>query len=420
MASSTRAFFSFSSVHLTGNCSSRAMTDGAILFEMLSGTRAFPGLSRVETMHDILKKDPSLSDVAPTLPLELQRVVQRCLEKNPEQRFRSACDLALALGDLRTSTSIVTRTAARTQMLSRAKWAWGAVFAVLVFILATAVFWRRSLHPTAAPQVHSLAVLPLQSLSGNPDQEYLADGMTEALITNLGKINALRVISRTSSMQYKSTTKSLPQIALELGVDAVVEGSVLESGDRARVTAQLIDARTDHHLWAENYDRNFRDVLALQDDVALAITKTILGRVGAPGSFSGVSKRPIDPEAYRLYLRGTYYWNKRTKEGFEKAIDLYRQAVEKDPTSAFPYAALANGYLVFAGFSLASTREQLPKAREAALKLSSWMTPPLTPINAWHKYTHSSGTSGMRKKTTNGRWNWTPAIPKRIKATAPS
>jgi tetratricopeptide (TPR) repeat protein len=142
----------------------------------------------------------------------------------------------------------------------------------------------------------------------------------------------------------------------------------LESGDRVRVTAQLIDARTDHHLWAENYDRNFRDVLALQDDVALAITKTILGRVGAPGSFSGVSKRPIDPEAYRLYLRGTYYWNKRTKEGFEKAMDLYRQAVEKDPTSAFPYAALANGYLVFAGFSLASTREQLPKAREAALK----------------------------------------------------
>src|SRR5260370_37767304 len=134
--------------------------------------------------------------------------------------------------------------------------------------------------------MRSLAVLPLQNLSGNPDQEYLADGMTEALIANLGKTNALRVISRTSIMQYKSTKKSLPQIASELGVDAVVEGSVLESGDRVRVTAQLIDARTDRHVWADTYDRNFRDVLSLQDDVAFAIAKKIQGQVAPQAAAS--------------------------------------------------------------------------------------------------------------------------------------
>jgi TolB-like protein/Tfp pilus assembly protein PilF len=216
--------------------------------------------------------------------------------------------------------------------------------------------------------MRSLAVLPLQNLSGNPDQEYLADGMTEALIANLGKTNTLRVISRTSIMQYKGTKKSLPQIASELGVDAVVEGSVLESGDRVRVTAQLIDARSDRHVWADTYDRNFRDVLSLQDDVAFAIAKKIQGQVAPQTASSRVPKREVNPEAYRLFLKGTYYWNKRTKEGFEMAMDFYRQAIDKDPTSAFPYSALANGYLVLAGFSLASTREQLPKARQAVLK----------------------------------------------------
>jgi serine/threonine-protein kinase len=343
---------------------------GAILFEMLSGERAFRGPSPVETMNDILKKDPSLSGVTPAVPLELQRVMHCCLEKNPERRYRSARDLVFALEGLRASgPAIAMSTAHPAHKRSRLKWVWGAILAASVLLIfTTAVLWKRLPRLPRAPQLHSLAVLPLQNLSGNPDQEYLADGMTEALISNLGKINAFRVISRTSTMQYKNTRKNLPQIASELGVDAVVEGSVLESGERVRITAQLIEARTDRHLWAETYDRNFRDVLALQDDVAFAITKTIQGQVAPRADSSHVPKREVDPDAYRLYLKGTYYWNRRTKEGFETAMDYYRQAIDKDPTNAFPYAALANGYLVLLGYSLASTREQLPKARQAALK----------------------------------------------------
>jgi TolB-like protein/Tfp pilus assembly protein PilF len=223
---------------------------------------------------------------------------------------------------------------------------------------------------TAGRRDASLAVLPLQNLSGDPQQEYFADGMTEALIANLAKIRALRVISRTSAMHYKGTKKPLLEIARELGVDSVVEGSVARQGNRVRVTAQLIDARSDEHLWAQSYERPLSDVLALQADLAGAIAREVnvvlsageLGRLAPSGS--------VDPEAYAFYLRGRHAWNQRTIESLESAIRYFTQAIGEDPGYAAAFSGLADSYSLLGGFLLGAMppREAMTRAKAAAEK----------------------------------------------------
>jgi len=219
--------------------------------------------------------------------------------------------------------------------------------------------------------VHSLAVLPLENLSGDPQQEYFADGMTEELITTLAKIGSLRVISRTSVMQYKGVRKPLPEIAQTLHVDAVIEGSVLRSGDRVRVTAQLIQAATDQHLWAETYERDIRDVLTLQSEVAQAIAseikvelnpqeKALLGRV-----------LPVNPEAYDYYLRGKYYLNREANIDNETAIGLLQHAVAIDPKFAAGYGKLAEAYISRLSFYTPEEKEWEQRASAAAEKALS-------------------------------------------------
>jgi TolB-like protein/DNA-binding winged helix-turn-helix (wHTH) protein/predicted Zn-dependent protease len=194
------------------------------------------------------------------------------------------------------------------------------------------------------PKIESIAVLPLENLSGDPQQEYFADGMTEELITNLGKIGALRVISRTSVMRYKGTKKPLPEIAKELSVDAIVEGTVLRSGERVRVTANLLHASTDRHLWAESYERDLGDVLTLQSEVAQAVAREIKVAI-SPAESRGLARvRPVNPVAYELYLKGRYHYYKWTPEGFRTAVEYFQKAVEADPGWAEPYAGLATTY----------------------------------------------------------------------------
>ena len=231
--------------------------------------------------------------------------------------------------------------------------------------LLTAVGARRSL---PLPKIESIAVLPLENLSADPQQEYFADGMTEELITNLGKISALRVISRTSVMRYKGTRKPLPEIARELNVDAVVEGAVLRSGDRVRVTANLVHARTDRHLWAESYERDLRDVLSLQSEVARAITSEIQIKVTPQEQARLASARSVNPEAYRLYLQARYHFSRRTLPAFDKSIQLFQQVLEKEPDSALAYAGLAESYGILPFYGGALPKEAFPKAKAAALK----------------------------------------------------
>ncbi len=219
--------------------------------------------------------------------------------------------------------------------------------------------------PDSQP-IRALAVLPLQNLSNDPSQEYFTDGMTDELITDLAQLHDLKVVSKTSIMQYKGVRKTLPQIGRELGVDAVVEGSVLRSGSRMRITAQLIRAATDRHLWAHSFEGDLRDVLTLQAQVAEAITGAVKLNLTSAERQRFRSARPMDPDAYDAYLRGRYHLNRRDAEGFEQAIGYFNQSLEKGPNFALAYAGLSDCYtlLSFEG----ATPEASVKARAAALK----------------------------------------------------
>ncbi len=229
--------------------------------------------------------------------------------------------------------------------------------------------WHGRLWPKPGPPaIRAIAVLPLQNLSGDPAQEYFSDGMTDALITDLAKIGSLRVIARTSVMHYKSTTKTAAQIARELGVDAVVEGSVVRAGDKVRVTAQLIEAARDQHLWAESYERDLRDIIAVQDEVSQAIARQIHAKLTPQEQMRPGRARPVQPEAYEAYLKGRYFWNKRTEEGLRKSVEYYQQAVQKDPGVALAYAGLAETYCTGTLFDYFPAKEALPAAKLAAVK----------------------------------------------------
>ena len=227
---------------------------------------------------------------------------------------------------------------------------------------------RVSLRAADARQIRSIAVLCLEDLSGDSSHDYFADGMTEALITSLAKIKALRVISRTSAMQYKGVRKSLPQIARELNVDSVIEGSVLRCGDRIRITAQLIHASNDEHLWAESYERDFRDILSLQSEIARQVAdkvKIIL----TPEEHASLGKnRQVNPEAHELYLKARYHWNKRSEEGVRKALSYFRRAIDFDPTDAQAHAGLADVYNILGYYNSLPPMEAYPEAKASALK----------------------------------------------------
>jgi TolB-like protein/DNA-binding winged helix-turn-helix (wHTH) protein/Tfp pilus assembly protein PilF len=244
----------------------------------------------------------------------------------------------------------------------------GLALLLLVFILTLPV-WKRRRSSGPAP-IQSLAVLPLQNLSADPAQEYFADGMTEALITDLAKIHGLKVISRTSIMRYKDSHERLPQIAQELGVDGIVEGAVLRSGDRVRITAQLVRAATDQHLWAESYERNMRDLVTLQDEVASNVAAQIRIEITPPEANRPPNSASIDPESQEDYLKGRYFWNQRTRAGYLKAIESFNGAIAETPNYAQAYAGLADTYALLGSLpedAKLPRGKLMPEAKEAAL-----------------------------------------------------
>jgi TolB-like protein/DNA-binding winged helix-turn-helix (wHTH) protein/Flp pilus assembly protein TadD len=234
-------------------------------------------------------------------------------------------------------------------------------------ILSLWLFRSRGRAPTG---IRSLAVLPLENLSGDASQNYFADGMTDELITDLAQISALRVISRTSVMVYKGARKPLPEIARELNVDAVVEGTVLRAGDEVRITAQLIEASTDKHLWSESYEGDLRDTLTLQKKVASAIADQIRINLTPQEQAALKSVKAVNPEAYESYLKGRYFWNKRTADGLKAALAYFNQAIEEDPKYAQAYSGLSDTYALLGDWQYAvmPPKEAFPKAKVAALK----------------------------------------------------
>jgi len=314
---------------------------GILLFEMAAGRLPFLGGTTFEISSAILREPPA--PFPARVPAGLRGVIQHCLVKEPDQRYQRSGELRAALEALQSAASAPTA-APHSRPTSRR---------------------RRT---KAAKPIRALAVLPLDNISGDPTQDYFADGMTEALIGSLAKIGTLRVISRTSVMLYKGARKPLPEIARELNVDAVVEGSVLSSGDQVRITAQLIRAATDELLWVETYDRGLRDVLALQSEVARAIAHEVQVKLTPREEASLAQARPVNPAAYEAYLRGRYSWNKRTEAGLKEGIEFFERAIDKDPTYALAYTGLADCYNV-AGFNgVLSPKESFLRAKASATK----------------------------------------------------
>jgi TolB-like protein/DNA-binding winged helix-turn-helix (wHTH) protein/Tfp pilus assembly protein PilF len=239
---------------------------------------------------------------------------------------------------------------------------------VLSLVILSVWLFRSRVRPPTG--IRSLAVLPLDNLSGDASQNYFADGMTDELITDLAQISALRVISRTSVMAYKGARKPLPQIARELNVDAVVEGTVLRSGDQVRITAQLIEASTDKHLWSQRYEGDLRDTLALQNRVASAIADQIRINLTPQEKAALKDARVVNPEAYESYLKGRYFWNKRSADGLKVALAYFKEAIEEDPNYAQAYSGLADTYALLGDWQYAvmTPKEAFPKAKDAAIK----------------------------------------------------
>jgi len=363
---------------------------GALLYDMAIGEPPFRGSTPAVILSGVLERKPVPPlERDPSLPARLQDIILKALEKNPEDRYQSARDMfvdirrllrdidsgttesvgpaaAWATAPTASSTPAAVAPAGRGRKVGIAAAALGAVLLAGALLLWKP--WGAGEKPAAAaasrPEIKSLAVLPLENLSQDPAHEYFADGMTDELIAKLSKISALRVISRTSAMHYKGLKKPLPEIARDLRVDAVVEGSVLRSGDRVRINARLIEVAADRQMWAESYERDLRDVLALQSDVAGAIVRETRVKV-APGESSRLaSQGPVNPEAYQLYLQGRTSFGRMTPDSLRKSAEYFNLAISKDPGYALAYAGLADSYIQLAG-RLLPPHEVMPKARTA-------------------------------------------------------
>jgi serine/threonine protein kinase len=349
---------------------------GIVLYEMASGLRPFRGANSASLMSSILRDQPApVSDVKAGLPEELGRILSRCLEKNPERRFQSARSLRDELKELELQTAsgqlaserVEVPSASTARDLPKPRWLALALAALFVAVLVGLQWWRSgppSPEPET-PQITSLAVLPLRNLSGDAEQDYFADGMTEALILDLSKIGALKVISRTSIMRFKETDRSVAVIARELGVDAVVEGSVLREGSRVGITAQLIEASSDRTLWAERYQRDLTSILSLQAEVARAIAGEIRVSLTPQEESLLAATRTVDPEAHEAYLKGRFYRDRFTPQDLETALQYFERALEIDPSYALAHHGVGSvwGYRTVLG--VATPREAWPKSAEA-------------------------------------------------------
>jgi TolB-like protein/DNA-binding winged helix-turn-helix (wHTH) protein/Tfp pilus assembly protein PilF len=304
-------------------------------------------------------------------------------ETKEEESANVHPDIAATEGVAAISPSATSSAALRPARWGPLGWIGGTLLMVGLLAASWAIFrYPGSSEPAertsvvVSPVIHSLAVLPLDNLSGDKEQEYFADGMTDALTTDLAQIGSLRVISRSSAMHFKDSKETLPQIGRDLKVDAIVEGTVTRSADRVRITAQLVDAGSDRHLWARSYERDLKNVLALQDEIANDITEQIRVKLTPQERSLLIQIHAVDPEAHDAYLRGRYWAYKGTSEGAWKALEYYQKAIAKDPNYALAYAATADAYLALTNWAtqfsavsrVLSPEEVSSKVKEAAVK----------------------------------------------------
>jgi TolB-like protein/DNA-binding winged helix-turn-helix (wHTH) protein/Tfp pilus assembly protein PilF len=351
------------------------------------------GLNKAITkIRDVLEDSAASPRFVETLPKRGYRFIAPVekLAPAPEQRAPDPTSL-----ETRPAEAVKSGYGGKTKLTAA-----GVSFLLLLIVIA----WLRWSRERPASRIRSIAVLPLVNLSGDSNQEYFADGMTDELITDLAQIHSLRVISRTSVMQFKNTKKNLPDIAAQLNVDAIVEGSVMRSGDHVRITAQLLDARQDRHLWAASYERGMVDLIGLQGQVAKSIADQVKVSLTTEEDARLAKRSPTDPEAFDALLKGRFLWNRRIPAAAEKAIGYFREAVDKDPGNAEAWASLAGCYAsIGADIGSADPAKVAPEAREAvqkALKLDANLAEAhatLAKIKLWYDWDWTGSEQEFRR-----------------------
>jgi eukaryotic-like serine/threonine-protein kinase len=356
---------------------------GVVLYEMAAGRLPFHAATSFALSSAIITQPAE--PLSPKVPAGLRAVIRRCLAKDPRQRIQHAGEVRAALEVVASSSDdyldlTVSTTAPEVESIpspgptARRTRLWLVIGTSIAGLMVS--FWAlyafhehgRFLGLHISPHIHSVAVLPLTNISAEPEQAYFADGMTEELINALSRISALRVISRSSVMKYKGVHKTPAEIARELNVDAVVEGTVHRTDGRVKISADLVDVREDRSLWGHSYEVDLRDVRGLQSQVAEAIADEIQVQL-TPEESAVLSKRPVvNPQAYESYLRGRYLWNRRTPEDLHQALDEFEKSIELDPKSALAWAGLADCYTVLATQSEMAPRTAMPLAEAAAKK----------------------------------------------------
>jgi len=379
---------------------------GCILFEAATGKKPFAGDSIVKSLHSLIYEPaPQIKDLNPSAPAELQRIVRRCLAKDPDERYQSIKEVRIELRELRreletgadfddtaspptnteralsTDSGLIneataTRSASIPPALSSAEYVVQglkehklfAAIALVLLIGAVGLFayYLRGRNPDVA--IDSIAVLPFENKSNAADTEYLSDGLAESLIYRLSQLPNLKVSPTSSVMRFKGKEMDVRTIASELGVSAVMTGRIAERGDNLTISVELVDVRNNKLLWGEQYDRKMSDLLATQREIASTIAQKLQVKLSGTDD-KGITKRYTnDNEAYQLYLKGRFYWNKRTGEGIKKAIELLTAATEKDPNFALAYAALADCYVISSNYTGARPADTMPQAKAYAKK----------------------------------------------------
>jgi serine/threonine protein kinase/tetratricopeptide (TPR) repeat protein len=381
---------------------------GCILFEAATGKKPFEGDSVVKSLHMVIYEPPPLlADLNPSAPPDLQRVVGRCLAKDPDERYQSIKEVAIELKALRremesvgidttvpppvsSTTAVGTDGGATVQFtlapsgsiaptVSSAEYlvsgirkhrvSAGIALAILLVLVSGAGYWfvkYRGSAPGGSEAINSIAVLPFENKSADADTDYLSDGLAESLIFRLSQLPGLKVSPTSSVMRYKGKDAEVAKIASELGVDAVMTGRLIKRGDNLNITVELVDVRNNKSLWGEQYERKMSDLLATQREIAATIAEKLQLKLAGSDN-KGITKRYTDSnEAYQLYLKGRYYFGKRTKDGIERSIESYQQAIALDPKFALAYARIAEAYNQVPSYPYGSPKEAIPKAKAAA------------------------------------------------------
>ena len=328
---------------------------GVVLYELLTGEPPFKGDYESAVHYAILNEEPKfLKDIKSKYSFDIEKL----LDKEPNKRFQSCREVLRELDNINIAGP-------KKRKPKKVFMVFGIILITILIIASVFLIF----YPEDEDKsIKSLAVLPLENISNDPTQEYFADGITDVLISELAQISALKVISRTSVMQYKGIHKSLTKIAEELNVDVIVEGTVFSDGERVRISTQLIRAADDRHLWAEKYEYDLKNIFSLQNEVAQAIAGAVEVQLTDQEKTRITSVRHVDSETYQLYLKGRYHWNERTEEGILKAIKYFKQAIERDSNYAAAHAGLADCYVIEPMYYMALSKATFPQARAAALR----------------------------------------------------